>query len=162
VVLARALALTRFANNAIHQNVAEASAELRIRVVAGKRVAAVWTNRLDADGIAEAAGRASELARIAPENPRWAGLPAAQPGPAGGGLGGGKGGGVAGARGSGGRHDLRGGRRRWPARGGLRLDRGERGRRRQHARDLGVSRRHRRRGAGGGDGERGFRVRRPG
>jgi len=51
LVLGRTLALTRFANNAIHQNVAEASADLRVRVVVGKRVAAVWTNRLDGDGV---------------------------------------------------------------------------------------------------------------
>jgi predicted Zn-dependent protease len=77
LVLGRSLALTRFANNAIHQNLVEAEASLRVRVVAGKRVAAVWTNRLDADGVAGAARQASELARLAPENPRWAGLPAA-------------------------------------------------------------------------------------
>jgi predicted Zn-dependent protease len=35
----------------------------------------VWTNRLDPDGLAEAAHRASELARLAPENPEWPGLP---------------------------------------------------------------------------------------
>lgn len=75
LVLGRTLALTRFANNAIHQNVVEASANVRVRVVAGKRVAAVWTNRLDAEGLAEAAQRASELARLSPENPEWAGLP---------------------------------------------------------------------------------------
>jgi predicted Zn-dependent protease len=81
VVLGRTLALTRFANNAIHQNVAAASATLRIRVVAGRRVAAVWTNRLDADGLAEAAARASEMARLSPENPQWAGLPGPAPVP---------------------------------------------------------------------------------
>jgi PmbA protein len=86
LLMARTLALTRFANNAIHQNVVEASAGLRIRVVAGKRVAAVWTNRLDAGGIEEAAGRASEMARVAPENPRWAGLPAADRAPEAGGF----------------------------------------------------------------------------
>ncbi|MGH7268365.1 MAG: PmbA/TldA family metallopeptidase, partial [Candidatus Rokuibacteriota bacterium] len=73
LILGQAQALTRFANNAIHQNVAATSADLRIRVVSGKRVASVWTNRLDADGIAAAARRAGELARLAPENSRWAG-----------------------------------------------------------------------------------------
>ncbi len=77
LVLGRTLALTRFANNAIHQNLAAASADLRIRVVVGQRVAAAWTNRLDGDGVARAARQASELARLSPENPRWAGLPAA-------------------------------------------------------------------------------------
>lgn len=75
LVLGRSHALTRFANSAIHQNVAVASADLRVRVAHGTRVASVWTNRLDPDGIAEAARRAGELARVVPENPRWAGLP---------------------------------------------------------------------------------------
>lgn len=82
LILARTQALTRFANNAIHQNVAATSAEVRIRVVRGRRVAAVWTNRLDADGIAAAARLALELAGVSPENPEWAGLPAARPAPA--------------------------------------------------------------------------------
>jgi PmbA protein len=86
LVLARTLALTRFANNAIHQNVVEAGASLRVRVVAGRRVAAVWTNRLDAEGLGAAARRASELARVVPENPRWAGLPAPGAAPAAGGF----------------------------------------------------------------------------
>ncbi len=79
LLLGRTLALTRFANNAIHQNLAVASANLRVRVVAGKRVAAVWTNRLDPAGVAEAARRASELARVSAENPQWSGLPGAAP-----------------------------------------------------------------------------------
>jgi predicted Zn-dependent protease len=77
LVLGRVEALTRFANNAIHQNMAVTAASLRVRVVAGRRVATVWTNRLDGEGVADAARRASELALVAPENPRWAGLPAA-------------------------------------------------------------------------------------
>ena len=76
LVVGRTQALTRFANNAIHQNVASTGADLRIRVVRGKRVAAVWTNRLDPEGLAEAARRAGELAGLAPENPEWPGLPA--------------------------------------------------------------------------------------
>ena len=86
LVMAEDSALTRFANNAIHQNVVEAGAHLRVRVGVGRRVAAVWTNRLDGDGVADAARRASELARVVPENPRWAGLPAAGPAPAAGGF----------------------------------------------------------------------------
>jgi PmbA protein len=77
LVLARDQALTRFANNVIHQNVAAASAGLRVRVVSGKRVAAVWTNRLEPEQVAAAARQASELARISPENAQWSGLPEA-------------------------------------------------------------------------------------
>jgi len=47
VVIARNVALTRFANAAIHQNVVSREAELRVRVVRGKRVAMVTTDRLD-------------------------------------------------------------------------------------------------------------------
>lgn len=86
LVIGRVEALTRFANNAIHQNMAMTAASLRVRVVAGRRVGAVWTNRLDADGPADAARRASELARMAPENPRWAGFPAAPAAAAAGGF----------------------------------------------------------------------------
>ncbi|TMD38146.1 MAG: hypothetical protein E6J04_02405 [Chloroflexi bacterium] len=38
VYLGTESALTRFANNSIHQNVAESNHELRVRAVAGKRV----------------------------------------------------------------------------------------------------------------------------
>lgn len=75
LVLARDLALTRFANNEIHQNMSINSADLRIRVARGTRVASVWTNRLDRDGLEAAARQAGELAAIAPENPQWPGLP---------------------------------------------------------------------------------------
>lgn len=76
LVLARTHALTRFANNAVHQNVSSTRADVRVRVISRKRVAAVETSRLDPDGVAAAARRASELARVSPENPEWAGLPA--------------------------------------------------------------------------------------
>src|SRR5258708_36956817 len=73
-VVARTGALTRFANAAIHQNVVSREAELRVRVVRGTRVAMVTTDRLDDAGIRRAAREASELARITPENPTFAGL----------------------------------------------------------------------------------------
>jgi PmbA protein len=81
LVLARNLALTRFANNEIHQNMVIASADLRIRVALGTRVASVWTNRLDPEGLSAAAREASELAAISPENPQWPGLPSAKAAP---------------------------------------------------------------------------------
>lgn len=79
LVLARDLGLTRFANNEIHQNMRIASADLRVRVVRGKRVATVWTNRLDDEGVARAGREASELALVSPENPEWGGLPRPAP-----------------------------------------------------------------------------------
>jgi predicted Zn-dependent protease len=75
VVIARNAALTRFANAAIHQNVVSREAELRVRVVRGKRVAMVTTDRLDDEGIRRAGRDASELAKITPENPTFGGLP---------------------------------------------------------------------------------------
>src|SRR5215210_519609 len=44
-------ALTRFANSHIHQNVAEDHVGVRIRVVAGGRMASSSTNRADAEGL---------------------------------------------------------------------------------------------------------------
>jgi predicted Zn-dependent protease len=75
VVIARNAALTRFANAAIHQNVVSREAELRVRVVRGKRVAMVTTDRLDDEGIRRAARDASDLAMVTPENPTFGGLP---------------------------------------------------------------------------------------
>ena len=79
VIVARTGALTRFANAAIHQNVSSLEATLRLRVVRGTRVATQATDRLDAEGITAVARSASELARIVPENPQFAGLPAPRP-----------------------------------------------------------------------------------
>lgn len=78
-VSARSIQLTRFANNAIHQNVASREAVLQLRVVKGKRVATIRTSDVGQDGIARAAESASELAGRVPENVRFAGLPTAHP-----------------------------------------------------------------------------------
>ena len=77
LVLARDLGLTRFANSEIHQNMRIASADLRVRVVREKRVATVWTNRLEDESLARVGRDASELALLSPENPEWGGLPTA-------------------------------------------------------------------------------------
>ncbi|OLC58269.1 MAG: hypothetical protein AUH85_00990 [Chloroflexi bacterium 13_1_40CM_4_68_4] len=75
LVLSRDLGLTRFANSEIHQNMRIASADVRVRVVRDKRVATVWTNRLEDEGVERAARDASEKALVSPENPEWGGLP---------------------------------------------------------------------------------------
>src|SRR5579883_3117850 len=72
-------ALTRFANNHIHQNVAENNHELRVRAVVGKRVGVAITNRLDDDSLRRVTEQALEIARIQPENPEFHSLPAPQP-----------------------------------------------------------------------------------
>lgn len=66
-------ALTRFANNTIHQNVSEESRGASIRVAIGQRTARVSTNRLDEASIRRATAQAIELARANEEDP---GLPA--------------------------------------------------------------------------------------
>lgn len=79
LLIGRTGSLTRFANSAIHQNVTSREAELRVRVVVGTRRASATTNRLDDDGIRRAAELASDLARRAPEDPTFPGLPAPRP-----------------------------------------------------------------------------------
>lgn len=71
-------ALTRFAGNRIHQNVAEADTQLTVRAVLGTRTGVASTNRLDDDGLARVAAAAVEAARHAPEDPGFPGLPAGQ------------------------------------------------------------------------------------
>ena len=61
-------ALTRFANNTIHQNVAEQDRWLSVRVVVDHRTARATTNRLDADSIRSAVEQALALARSAAPN----------------------------------------------------------------------------------------------
>src|SRR5579871_5942908 len=48
---ARAEALTRFANNSVHQNVAEQVTWLSVRAVIGQRTARATTNHADPDAI---------------------------------------------------------------------------------------------------------------
>ena len=73
-------ALTRFANNRIHQNVAHQDAVAHVRVVAGKRQGRAVTNNLSADGLAAAVRQAAEYARLTPEDPDFPGL--TEPSPA--------------------------------------------------------------------------------
>ena len=72
-------ALTRFATNHIHQNVAESNAELRVRAVVGKKVGVATTNRLDDEALRRVTEQALEIAKIQPENPEFHSLPEAQP-----------------------------------------------------------------------------------
>src|SRR3990172_4416120 len=79
VIEASNSSLTRFAHNTIHQNVAEVDAHLEVRAVFGSRVGRASTNDLSRMGIYRAVKRACALARHAPENPDWPGLPEPQP-----------------------------------------------------------------------------------
>ena len=61
-------ALTRFAENVIHQNVEEHDAGLTVRAIIGKRIGEASTNRLDEEGIQRVVRDAAEIARFAPED----------------------------------------------------------------------------------------------
>ncbi|HYW42813.1 MAG TPA: TldD/PmbA family protein [Bryobacteraceae bacterium] len=62
-------ALTRFANNTIHQNVAERGTHLSVRPVIGGRTARASTNRLDADSIREVVEQAIAITRLTEPDP---------------------------------------------------------------------------------------------
>jgi PmbA protein len=65
-------ALTRFANNAIHQNVSERSEQLSVRAVIDGRTARATTNRLDREGIRAVVEQAIALTCLTEPDP---GLP---------------------------------------------------------------------------------------
>ena len=62
-------ALTRFANNAIHQHVAEQSLTVSIRTAVDGRTARVATNRIDEDSLRAAIENAASLAAQQPKDP---------------------------------------------------------------------------------------------
>jgi predicted Zn-dependent protease len=72
------MALTRFANNIIHQNVAERDAEVTLRYFIGKQIGTASTNRLDQTGLDELVERARTNAKASPEDPNYPGLPEPQ------------------------------------------------------------------------------------
>ena len=69
------LALTRFAGNAIHQNVAHSNVTLNIRAVDGRRVGRATSNDLSDAGIRRAMDAAWRNALLMPEDPAFPGLP---------------------------------------------------------------------------------------
>ena len=79
VVTASTSALTRFANNRIHQNVTETDTQVSIRAVLGTRTGVASTNLTDDAAIARCAEAAVEAARHAPEDPDFGGLPGPEP-----------------------------------------------------------------------------------
>ncbi|WP_433529818.1 TldD/PmbA family protein [Micromonospora sp. CA-263727] len=68
------LALTRFANSTIHQNVAESVVEVRLRVHMAGRTVAGGGNVVDADGLRALVERVLAAARFCPPDPAWPGL----------------------------------------------------------------------------------------
>ncbi len=75
----QALALTRFANSYIHQNVADATTKVRLLIHADGRTAAGSTTRTSSDGLQGLVSRTVAASRVAPRDPGWPGLAPAEP-----------------------------------------------------------------------------------
>jgi len=71
-------ALTRFANNAIHQNVAEHGLTVSVRTVVDRRTARATTNRIDEDSLRAAIEASLSLAHSQPKDLRLLPLPGRQ------------------------------------------------------------------------------------
>lgn len=71
-------ALTRFANNTIHQNVAEHTIGISVRAVVDGRTARASTNKPDEESLRRVVHSAISLARNEPENPELLPLPKKQ------------------------------------------------------------------------------------
>ena len=61
-------ALTRFANNTIHQNVAEQSLHMSVRAVVDGRTARATTNKTDEESLRRVVAAATSLARVQPRD----------------------------------------------------------------------------------------------
>ena len=79
LIAAHREALTRFANNTIHQNVAEQAQWLSVRVLLDHKTARATTNRLDPDSVRSAVEQAVGLTKSAAPDPDL--LPMAPPTP---------------------------------------------------------------------------------
>lgn len=75
VLIAEDSKLTRFANNEVHQNVAERNVEVYVRVAMGKRVGSASGNGIDDDALRRVVGQATTVARLQRENPDFPGFP---------------------------------------------------------------------------------------
>src|SRR5436305_11549932 len=71
-------ASTRFANNAITQNVAKREATLTVRSALGQRVGRATTNDLSPEGLRECVQRAEALARASEPDTEFLPLPGPQ------------------------------------------------------------------------------------
>jgi predicted Zn-dependent protease len=70
--------LTRFANNTIHQNVAEEDINISVRVITDHRTARATTNKFDDESIREVCDRALALADLQPPDPELLSVPEPQ------------------------------------------------------------------------------------
>lgn len=74
-------ALTRFANNTIHQNVAEENTVISVRTAFGGRTARATTNKLDDDSLKRVVQSSENLAKIQHPDPDLLPMPAARESP---------------------------------------------------------------------------------
>jgi PmbA protein len=72
-------ALTRFANNYVHQNVEERDTRVQVRAVLGKKTGVAASDILTAEGLRDLGQRAVALARLQQENPHFLSLPGPTP-----------------------------------------------------------------------------------
>ncbi len=79
VVFAPHSALTRFANNYIHQNVEQQDVDVRVRAVLGKKIGVASSNDLSDEGLRSLVERAETLARHQKDNEDFRSLPSPQP-----------------------------------------------------------------------------------
>ncbi|MCX6063928.1 MAG: TldD/PmbA family protein [Caldiserica bacterium] len=68
-------ALTWYAENIIHQNVAEHTAQVQVRAVVGKKVGSASTTDCSPEGLTLVVQQASQAARLMPDDPDFPGLP---------------------------------------------------------------------------------------
>lgn len=78
-IFANDSALTRFANNYIHQNVEQSDVDVRVRAVIGQKIGVASTNEISDEALARVAARAYELAQHQRENEDFRSLPRPQP-----------------------------------------------------------------------------------
>jgi predicted Zn-dependent protease len=78
IISSTAYSLTRFANNAIHQNVAEESGSVSVRAVVDRRMARASTNRFDEDSVRQTCEAAIALAQLQPPDPELLPMPGPQ------------------------------------------------------------------------------------
>ena len=70
-------ALTRFANNTIHQNVADENHFISVRVAFGQQTARATTNKFDDESLKNVVAASEALARVQPEDSDLLPLPGA-------------------------------------------------------------------------------------
>jgi PmbA protein len=75
LVVRSSSAVTRFANNEIHQNVAEDDASVNLRLLLGQRAGVASGNALDDAALRRLCDAAASAARVQPEDPELAPLP---------------------------------------------------------------------------------------